>query len=104
MITLNQLKWLPLITNKKLNLVSNQDIVNRVEDALSQMRPFFKADGGDMQLIEITDDMVAKIGLIGACSTCSMQAMSLRAGEEAIKKVAPEIQRVEAINIEAEAV
>ncbi len=84
--------------------MSNKDIENRVEEALEQMRPFFKADGGDMQLIEVTDDMIAKIGLVGACSTCSMKSMSLRAGEEAIKKAAPEIVGIEAINIETETV
>ena len=79
--------------------ISDPDLIERVEGALEQMRPFFEADGGDMKLIEVTDEFVARIGLIGACSSCSMSDMSLRAGEEAIRKVAPEIVRVEAIRI-----
>jgi len=80
--------------------IKDTDLINRVELALEQMRPFFEADGGDMKLVEVTDKYVARIGLVGACSSCSMSSMSLRAGEEAIRKVAPEIVRVEAIRLE----
>ena len=79
---------------------NDPDLINRIEGALEQMRPFFEADGGDMKLVGVTDEMVAKIGLVGACSSCSMSDMSLRAGEEAIKKAAPEIVRIEAIRME----
>jgi len=74
-----------------------EDITARIEGALEQMRPFFEADGGDMQLREVTPDMIALIELHGACCNCSMSEMSLRAGEEAIKKVAPEIKGIEAV-------
>lgn len=70
----------------------------RVEKALDEVRPFLNADDGDVQLIEITDDLIARIELLGACSTCSMSAMTMRAGiEQAILKAVPEIKAVEAV-------
>lgn len=66
--------------------------------ALSQIRPFLEKDGGDISLVEITTDMVARVKLHGACETCSMSVMTLKAGvEENIKNLAPEIVRVEAV-------
>lgn len=74
-------------------------LILRIEEALQQLRPFLEADGGDMSLVEVTDDMVVKVKLHGACSSCSMSMMTLKAGvEEAVKRVAPEIKRVEAVN------
>lgn len=77
-------------------------LTEKVNDALDQLRPFLNADGGDMELVEITQEGVVKVRLLGACSDCSMSMMTLKAGlEEAVKKVAPEIKSVEAINIPA---
>jgi Fe-S cluster biogenesis protein NfuA len=74
-------------------------IIARVEKALSEIRPFLERDGGDISLIEIQDDTV-KVRLEGACSTCSINQMTLNSGVEmTIKKHAPEIQNV--INIES---
>lgn len=79
-----------------------KDLTEKVNDALDQLRPFLNADGGDMELVEITQEGVVKVRLLGACSDCSMSMMTLKAGlEEAVKKVAPEIKSVEAINIPA---
>ena len=77
------------------------DLTNRINEALASLRPFFEADGGDMILVDITDEGVAQIQLLGACSDCSMSQMTLKAGvEEALKKVAPEIIGVEAVVLE----
>jgi len=63
------------------------------------LRPFLHADGGDMELVELTDDNIVKVRMLGACGDCSMSSMTLKAGlEEALKVVAPEIQAVEAID------
>ena len=71
----------------------------RVEEALESLRPFLAADQGDITLVEITNDNIAKVELHGSCSTCEMSVMTLKAGvEESIKRVAPEIKKVEAIN------
>ncbi len=76
------------------------NLVDRIQYALTQIRPFLEADRGDITLVEVTDEMVARVELHGACRDCSMSIMTLKAGvEESIKKVAPEIVAVEAINL-----
>lgn len=76
----------------------NNSLTERVEEALNQLRPFLKADGGDVSLVEITDDNVVKLELQGACKNCSMRMMTFKAGlEESIRRAAPEVTRVEAL-------
>lgn len=73
-------------------------IVSEVETALQTIRPYLIADGGDVELVEITSDYIVKLKLIGACSSCDMSHMTMRAGlEEGIKKAVPEIQSVVAV-------
>ncbi len=75
-------------------------LTSRIEQALTQLRPFLEADRGDITLVEVTDDMVVHVELHGACKDCSMSYMTLKAGvEESIKKVAPEITGVRAVNM-----
>ncbi len=72
--------------------------LEKIEIALQSIRPFLQKDGGDVEFVEMTDDMVVKVRLLGACETCSMSAMTLKAGiEESIKNVIPEIAHVEAV-------
>lgn len=74
-----------------------KETMNKVEEAIQQLRPFLEADGGDIKLLRI-EDQVAKVKLLGACHDCSMSAMTLKAGvEEAVKKAVPSIQKVEAV-------
>lgn len=76
----------------------NNELKEKVENALESLRPFLAADGGDMELVDITEDMVVRLKLLGACKSCNMSEMTLRAGvEEAVKRAAPEITAVEAI-------
>ena len=76
------------------------EITRKVELALDQLRPFLHADGGDMELVDITDEGIVQVKLLGACSECSMSMMTLKAGlEDAVKKAAPEILSVEAVNV-----
>lgn len=75
------------------------DLTEKINISLEELRPHLHADGGDMELVEITDEGIAKVRLLGACSDCSMSIMTIKAGlEEAVKKVAPEIVAVEAVN------
>ncbi|MDG0973453.1 MAG: NifU family protein [Crocinitomicaceae bacterium] len=75
-------------------------VTEKVNEALEQLRPFLEADGGDMELVEITEEGVVRVQLLGACRDCSMSVMTLKAGlEEAVKKVAPEVVRVEAVEM-----
>lgn len=77
----------------------NQELKQRVEDALQTMRPFLEADGGDMELVDISKDMVVQVRLLGSCKSCGMSEMTLKAGvEEAVKRSVPEIVAVEAVN------
>jgi Fe-S cluster biogenesis protein NfuA len=80
-----------------------EDIKPKVEDALNQIRPYLEADGGNVSLIEITADHIVKLELQGACKTCSMSMMTLKAGiEETIRRAVPDIKAVEAVNIGVE--
>lgn len=77
-----------------------QELFDRVEDALKSIRPYLEADGGDVELVEITDENTAMLELKGACSTCSMSHMTMKAGiEETIMRAVPEIKAVQAIRI-----
>ena len=75
-------------------------MVEKVEAALEKIRPFLLADGGDVKVLEVTDDMIVRLELLGACGTCPMSPMTMKAGvEEAIKRDIPEINGVEAVNV-----
>jgi Fe-S cluster biogenesis protein NfuA len=74
------------------------ELKTKVNAAIESLRPYLISDGGDMELVEITNDYVVRVKLIGACKSCSMSPMTLKAGlEEALKNVAPQITAVEAI-------
>ena len=71
----------------------------KVEDALNTIRPYLEADGGNVAVIEITSDQILKLELTGACKTCNMSHMTMRAGiEETIKRAVPEIKGIESVN------
>ena len=81
-------------------MITDVKIIDKVQDTLAQLRPFLEADGGDIQLVEVSDSYIVKVKLLGACSSCSMSLMTLKAGvEEAVKRAVPEIKSVEAINM-----
>jgi Fe-S cluster biogenesis protein NfuA len=76
------------------------DLKSKIEFALDTIRPYLEADGGNVRIVELTDDMVLRIEMMGSCGTCPMSTMTLKAGvEDAIKRAIPEITRVEAINL-----
>jgi len=70
----------------------------KVKDALAKVRPSLQADGGDVELISVSDEGVVKVRLTGACGGCPMATMTLKAGiERVLKKEVPEVERVEAL-------
>ncbi|MBD79351.1 MAG: hypothetical protein CL840_10550 [Crocinitomicaceae bacterium] len=76
-------------------------LFNKVNDALADIKVFVKEDGGDLELLEVTADKIAKVELKGACTSCSMNNMTFKAGvEEAIKRAVPEIISVEAVGFQ----
>jgi Fe-S cluster biogenesis protein NfuA len=78
--------------------MATQIVISKIEAALEQVRPFLKADGGDISLVEITDDNIVRVKLHGACQGCSISHITMKAGvEEAIKNAVPEIRTVEAV-------
>jgi Fe-S cluster biogenesis protein NfuA len=75
------------------------DMYRKVEEALNTIRPYLEADGGNVEVLEITDNHILKLELTGACKTCSMSHMTLKAGiEETIRKAVPEIKEILSIH------
>ncbi len=80
--------------------MGDKKIISKVEAAIADIRPFLEADGGDIRLIDVSDDLVVKVELLGACKNCSMSKMTLKAGvEESIRKSLPELKAVEAVHV-----
>ncbi|MBN1654047.1 MAG: NifU family protein [Deltaproteobacteria bacterium] len=70
----------------------------KVEKSLNRVRPALRADGGDVKLVEVTEDGIVRLSLTGACAGCPMSTMTLKMGiEKALKEDIPEIKRVEAV-------
>lgn len=75
--------------------MTTEELTENVIKALDEIRPFLKSDGGDITLISIEEDKHVKVRLEGACTSCSVNQMTLRAGvETTIKKFAPQIETV----------
>ena len=82
-----------------MNSQKKSETIKKIEEALQQVRPYLEADGGNVSFLELTDDNVVKLQLLGACSSCSMSMMTMKAGiEESIKRAVPEIKAVLAVN------
>ncbi|WP_431156770.1 NifU family protein [Winogradskyella poriferorum] len=79
--------------------MNSEELKINVEKALDEIRPFLQSDGGDINLLSIEEDKLVKVQLVGACTACSVNQMTLKSGVEmTIKKYAPQIERV--INVE----
>ena len=81
--------------------MENQDkaaIEQKVIAVINQLRPYLQGDGGDIEFIELTDDMAVKVKLQGACGSCPHAKLTLKQGVEAtMKKYVPEVKSVEDI-------
>ena len=76
-------------------MITNKKIINKVEAALDEIRPYLRTDGGDISLIEIADDYTVKVKLMGACETCHVSMMTLKNGVEvAVKNAVPKVKKV----------
>lgn len=81
-------------------VLDNDQLISKIEKALDSMRPYLAADGGNVKVLEVTDDKTVRLELIGSCGTCPMSAMTFKGGlEEAILRAVPEITKVEAVNL-----
>ncbi len=76
-----------------------EEKVKIIEKALDEIRPYLRADGGDITLIEVSEDMVVKVELHGACVGCPMSYQTMKNGvEQVIKTSLPEVKEVVATN------
>lgn len=81
---------------------TDPELRDQIEEALDTIRPYLMADGGSVRLLNITSDYVVELELLGACGSCPMSTMTLRAGiEQTLKRSVPEVTRVEAVNATA---
>ncbi len=73
-------------------------IKENVENALQKVRPSLQADGGDVQLVDVDEDGLVKVKLMGACGGCPMSQMTLKMGiEKILKQNVPEVTSVESV-------
>ena len=78
-----------------MNRTQDLYLSQKIENALSEIRPYLQDDGGDIELVELTDDMIAKVRLTGACSTCPISLQTLKNGvEQTIKSAVPDVKKV----------
>jgi len=78
-----------------MGIITDKRILSKIEFALEEIRPFLEADGGDINFVELTDNWVVKVKLIGACSSCSISMMTLKNGVEmAVKRAVPKVKEV----------
>jgi Fe-S cluster biogenesis protein NfuA len=76
--------------------MTNEEITIGIEKALQEIRPFLNSDGGDVSLVSVEDQKHVKVRFEGACNSCSVNQMTLKAGiETTIKKYVPQIETVE---------
>jgi len=85
-----------------MNIVETKsdELASRVEASLDSIRPYLVADGGNIRVLEITEDKTLKLEFVGNCGSCPMSTMTFKAGvEEAITRAVPEIKGIEVINL-----
>jgi Fe-S cluster biogenesis protein NfuA len=74
-------------------------VVKKINNALDKIRPYLEADGGDISLREVTDELVVKVKLHGACHGCPFSYQTLKAGvEQALRKEVPEMKDLVAVD------
>lgn len=75
------------------------ELLEKIEIALNDVRPHLAVDGGDVEIVELTDDMIVKIKWLGNCENCFMSAMTMKAGiEQSVMGKVPQVKGIEAVN------
>ena len=75
--------------------LANEQVVQKIRHAIESIRPYLVADGGDVELIEVSGDLVVKVKLTGACQGCPFSEQTLKAGiEHAIRNEVPELKEL----------
>jgi Fe-S cluster biogenesis protein NfuA len=79
--------------------LSHQEMVNRIETALENIRPFLIKDGGNVELVDIVEGEIVRVKLLGACRSCDISHMTLKAGiEDSIRTALPGIKEVVSVD------
>jgi Fe-S cluster biogenesis protein NfuA len=82
-----------------MSVTEKEAMIAQVDAALESVRPHLAADGGNVEVVDITDDNIVKVKWLGNCQSCSMSYMTMKAGlEQTIKGRMPHISGVEAVN------
>jgi len=82
-----------------MSVQEKKDWIEKIDAALNDVRPHLAVDGGDIEVVNVTDDMKVQIKWLGNCESCSMSSMTMRAGiEQTLKNKVPEVTGVEALN------
>jgi Fe-S cluster biogenesis protein NfuA len=81
-----------------MNNNQREEIIAKITAAINEVRPYLNADGGDVELVDLTDDLIVKVKLTGACGGCPFSMMTLKAGiEQSIRKKFPEMKELVAV-------
>jgi Fe-S cluster biogenesis protein NfuA len=76
------------------------DLTQRIEASLDNIRPYLEADGGNVRILEITRENVLRLEFMGNCGSCAMSTMTFKAGvEDAIRRAVPELKGIEVVNL-----
>lgn len=82
-----------------MSVSEKEALIQRVDEALDDVRPHLAVDGGNVEVIDVTEDKIVKVRWLGNCEACNMSAMTMKAGiEQAVKGRIPEIAGVVAVN------
>lgn len=78
-----------------MKVTTKKEIKIRIEEALDEIRPYLAEDGGNIDLIDVTDKLIVKVRLKGTCSTCSVSGQTMKNGVESVIMTAvPEVKEV----------
>lgn len=82
-----------------MSAIEKTELLEQVDRALDDVRPHLAVDNGNVELVDVTDDLMVKVKWLGSCVGCSMSHMTMKAGlEQAIKNRLPQIKGVVAVN------
>lgn len=85
-----------------MNMQKNENLIQKIEEALDTIRPYLITDGGNVELLDVSESMVVKLKLVGSCGKCPMSMMTLKAGvEQALIRAVPEVKSIECVNVTA---
>ena len=78
-----------------MGIISDKKIISKIEESLAEIRPFLEADGGDIIFVELTENWIVKVKLLGACGSCNISMQTLKNGVEvAVKRAVPQVKEV----------